>query len=118
VRNQLVQEAARLALVVAVFLCLLDLALQVAAGFLVRFVGRIVGCLLRRGSALILGTRGGGKKKKSGRRVGGARRNEYGTPRGGGCSGWVTLLTLAVLAVFDAEAAFCFLEGVHGAGEG
>lgn len=42
VRNQLVQEAAGLALVVAVFLGLFDLLLQVLVGLFVSFVGGVV----------------------------------------------------------------------------
>lgn len=42
VRNQLVQEAARLALVVAVFFGLFDLLLQVLVGLFIGFVGGVV----------------------------------------------------------------------------
>ena len=45
VRDEFVQEAAGLALVVAVLLSLFDLFLQVAVCFVVRFVGGVVCCL-------------------------------------------------------------------------
>ena len=44
VRNQLVQQPAGLALVVAVFCRLVDLALQVGVGFFVGFVGGVICC--------------------------------------------------------------------------
>lgn len=105
VRDQPVQQAAGLALVVAVELGLLNLALQVRVCFLVCFVGRVVCC----GWGFRSVDEEGKVRKKA---------------QDSGCNwAWLGMiskgqrnveLTPSVVVVFDAEAALDFLDGVHG----